>query len=445
MYDSKEHLGEQPLKKLLLGQAIPASIGFMVMSVYAIVDTFFVSHYIGKLAIASISISMPIVFLIAAFGMAIGVGGASVISRALGAGDLSKAKRAFGTQISLTLFLLVLFAGIASFARKNVLYVFGCNQEIMPLALEYFTIVSPSILFLGWAMMSNNVLRSLNKPKVAMMSLIIPAVSNIVLDPLLIGYYNMGIAGAAWATAFGYVSSGIFTVYYFGTKNLELRFKEAHLNFDNDLVKEISSIGFITLVRQAAFSILAIFLNNSLKYYGGATAISVYGIIRSLTLFISFPMIGIMQGFIPIVGFNYGAKKFARVVRVTQLANIWSIVTASFLYLIVFVFAEAITKFFTQDTVLIEQTPFALRMVFLAMPILGIGFNAGAYFQAIGKPKEALWLTLFRQGLFMIPLVIVLPIFFGINGIWFSFPIGESLATLISCFWMYLSLRRLGK
>tara|TARA_E500000178_G_scaffold57503_1_gene54041 strand:- start:421 stop:1758 length:1338 start_codon:yes stop_codon:yes gene_type:complete len=441
LHNTNQKLGNEPLGRLLFSQAAPASIGFLVMSIYAIVDTFFVSHFIGKLAIAAVSIVMPIVFLIAAFGMAIGVGGASVISRAIGAGENEKAQKAYGTQISLTLCLLVSFVAFGLLGRRYVLQWFGCNQEIMPFALSYYQIVTPSILFLGWAMMSNNVLRALNKPKVAMMSLIIPAISNIVLDPILIGVFNLGIAGAAWATAFGYLSSGLFTFFYFSFGNPGLKLGSAKLNFDKGIVSEISSIGLITLVRQAAFSILAIFLNNSLKYYGGSTAISVYGIIRSLTLFISFPIIGIMQGFMPIVGFNYGAKKYNRVRQVVRLANRWSIVTSISLYLIVLLFAEYITQFFTDDNFLQGQTPFAMRLVFLAMPIIGIGFNASAYFQSIGKPKQALWLTLYRQGLFMIPLVMILPTFMGIKGIWFSFPIGESLATLVSFFWLKKNLK----
>ena len=190
-------------------------IGFLVMSIYQVVDVYFVSRFVGSIAIAAINIVLPITFLISSSGMAIGIGGASIISRALGAKNPEKAAKTFGNQISLTLILASLFVGLGYAMTDPILALFGSNTEIDPMATTYFHILLLGVPFLAWAMMSNNVIRAEGKPKIAMLTLVIPAVANIILDPILIYYLDMGIAGAAWATTIGYISSGLYTLWFF--------------------------------------------------------------------------------------------------------------------------------------------------------------------------------------------------------------------------------------
>jgi putative MATE family efflux protein len=452
--NTSSKLGTEAIGKLLLKQSAPAAMGFLVMSLYQMVDTFFVSKFIGETAIGAITVVLPITFLISSFGMAIGVGGSSIISRALGDQDKDKAEKTFGNQLRLTLTLVVAFVILGFIFNEQILKLFGANKFILPEAKTYFNILLLGIPFLGWAMMSNNVIRAEGKPKVAMLTLVIPAVVNIILDPILIYYFNMGIAGAAWATTLGYIFSGGYTAWFFLRGKSELSFYSKYLKLDGAIVREMSSIGSVTLVRQGSFSVLAIVLNYSLNKYGllefkdimgeegGAHAIAVYGLIRTFTLFVAFPNIGIMQGLMPIIGYNYGAKLWSRLKEGIKLSISWTTIASTFMFILVLLFSEQLIGFFTEDLELRHTTPRALIIVFLSLPLMGLGFIGAAYFQAIGKTRPAMFLTLARQGLFMVPLVLILPLFFNLDGIWYAIPIGEFLATIISAIWLWKEVFR---
>lgn len=444
------------MSKLLLQQSLPASIGFLVMSFYQMVDVFFVSRYAeGEIAIAAITVVLPITFLISSFGMAIGVGGASVLARALGEGKTNKAQKTFGNQIKLTLGFVLFFVLIGYLFQDQLLRIFGANEEIIPYAKKYFNILLVGLPFLGWAMMTNNVIRAEGKPKVAMLTMIIPALSNIILDYILIYHLNMGIIGAALATSSGYILSGSYTLWFFLSGRSELSLIPDDLKLDLGLIKEITSIGSITLVRQSMFSILAIVLYSQLNKWGfiaykhtlgqsgGSHAIAIYGLIRGFTLFVAFPIIGIMQGLMPIVSYNYGAKNWQRVRQSVWLAVKWTTCISVILLSIIATFPQELIGVFTEDKDLLNHTPRVFRLIFISLPIMGIGFIGGAFFQAIGKPIPALVLTLARQGLFMIPLMYILSYFLGLDGVWFSMPLGEILAGTWAGIWLYIRVKSL--
>lgn len=444
------------MSKLLLQQSLPASIGFLVMSFYQMVDVFFVSRYAeGEIAIAAITVVLPITFLISSFGMAIGVGGASVLARALGEGNTNKAQKTFGNQIKLTLGFVLFFVLVGYLFQDQLLRIFGANEEIIPYAKEYFNILLVGLPFLGWAMMTNNVIRAEGKPKVAMLTMIIPALSNIILDYILIYHLNMGIIGAALATSSGYILSGSYTLWFFLSGRSELSLIPDDLKLDFDLIKEITSIGSITLVRQSMFSILAIVLYSQLNKWGliafkqtlgqsgGSHAIAIYGLIRGFTLFVAFPIIGIMQGLMPIVSYNYGAKNWQRVRQSVWLAVKWTTCISVILLSIITTFPQELIGIFTEDEDLLNHTPRVFRLIFISLPIMGIGFIGGAFFQAIGEPIPALVLTLARQGLFMIPLMYILSYFLGLDGVWFSMPLGEILAGTWAGIWLYMRVKNL--
>jgi len=417
-------------------QSIPASIGFLVMSIYSIVDIYFVSQYIGRVAIAAINIVLPITFLISSIGMAIGIGGASIISRALGAGDRQRAFQTFGNQTVLTIGLALCMVILGAFFEDPMLKLFGANEEILPEARKYLNVLLIGVPFLAWAMMSNNVIRAEGKPKVAMLTLLIPAVINIILDPIFIAVLGWGIEGAAWATTIGYCSSAIHTLIFYSGKRSELKILKENLKLKWDTVKEVFSIGSITLARQGSFSVLAIALNNSLESFGGSLALAVYGIIRSLTLFIAFPVIGILQGFMPIAGYNYGAQLLSRVKEAIYTSIRWSTVVSAIVFVLIFLGADMVVAFFTDDPQLLESTPYALRLTFLGVPLMGVSMISAGYFQALGKFKPAIFLTLTRQIIFLIPAILILPLFLGLDGVWYAFPVGEVLAAIVC--WIYL-------
>lgn len=453
---TSDKLGTENIGKLLLQQSLPASIGFLVMSFYQMVDVFFVSKYAeGELAIAAITVVLPITFLISSFGMAIGVGGASVLARALGEGHTEKAQKTFGNQIILTLGFILFFVSMGYLFQDQLLRVFGANPEIMPYAKRYFNVLLIGLPFLGWAMMTNNVIRAEGKPKVAMLTMVIPAVSNIILDFVLIYHFNFGINGAAIATSSGYILSGSFTLWFFLSGRSELTFTPEFLKLDFSLVKEITSIGSITLVRQSMFSLLAVVLYSQLNKWGhvafadtmgssgGSHAIAIYGLIRGFTLFVAFPIIGIMQGLMPIVSYNFGAQNGQRVKQSVWLAIQWTTGISVLLFSIIALFPHQLIAIFTHDPDLLEHTPRVLQLIFISLPAMGIGFIGGAFFQAIGKPVPALILTLARQGLFMIPLMYILSHFMGLDGVWISMPLGEILAGTWAGIWLFLRVNRL--
>ena len=439
---SSDRLGTESIGKLLREQAVPASVGFLVMSIYMLVDMYFVSHYVGKLGIAAINIVMPITFLISSFGMAVGIGGASVISRALGANNKPKAYTTFGNQTLLTVSLALILIIIGALYLKPVLALFGSNKEILPFAESYFEVVLPGIPFLAWAMMSNNVIRAQGKPRVAMFTLLIPALANIILDPLFMIGFDMGIAGAGWATSLGYTFSAVHTLYFFTSDKNELRLKLKNFFPSAKIVSEIFAIGSITLARQGSFSLLAIVLNHYLNKFGGTLAISEYGLIRSVTMFILFPVIGIMQGFMPIAGYNYGAVNKERVRTAIRLSITWGSIVSTILFVIVLLLSDQMIAFFTDDPDLLRDTPFALKLVFIGTPVIGVSMISAAYFQAIGKAFPALILTLSRQLIFVLPFVILLPHIIGLNGIWIAFPAGEICAAVLCGLWLKREMKR---
>ncbi|MDA8886745.1 MATE family efflux transporter [Bacteroidia bacterium] len=434
---------------------MPAAIGFLVMSVYQMIDVWFVSRYAeGEIAIAAITVVLPITFLISSFGMAIGIGGASVLSRALGEGNNEKAQKTFGNQVTLTLLLVGIFVVIGYLFQDKFLMLFGANEQILPYAKKYFNILLLGLPFLGWAMMSNNVIRAEGKPKMAMFTLIIPAFSNIILDYVFIYKMDMGIEGAAWATSIGYILSGVYTLWFLLSGKSELSLTKSTLRIDKLISKEIASIGSITLVRQSMFSLLAIVLYSQLNKWGqveyadtlgaagGSHSIAIYGLIRGYTLFIAFPIIGIMQGLMPIISYNYGAKNWDRVKDSVWLAIKWTTLISLVLLSVIVIFPEQLIGIFTEDKDLLAHTPRVLRLIFISLPIMGVGFIGGGYFQAVGKPIPALVLTLARQGLFMIPLMYILARIIGLDGVWAAIPIGEIFAGIWSAIWLFQEVNK---
>lgn len=438
MTELANKLGTEKISKLLIKQAVPASIGILVMSLNMIVDTIFVGRWIGVLAIAAITVVLPIVFLISSIGMGIGIGGSSIISRALGANNPGKAFRTFGNQISMTLGLSVFFVLIGIFMCNSLLELFGANGEILLPATEYFHVVLYGVPFLAFAMMGNPVIRAEGKPKYAMYAMILPAISNIVLDIVFIKFMDMGMYGAGLATSISYAVCGLFIFGFFLSKKSELIIKVKDFSLDFPIVKEIVQLGGITIIRQGTISLLIIILNNTLFKYGGEISIAIYGIINRVMMFALFPVLGVTQGFLPIAGFNYGAKDAKRVKETIKTAIIYGTSVATVIFLFIVTFPETVSSIFTKDPDLIAKTPHALWIAFLATPVITTQLIGSAYFQAAGKALPALLLTLLKQGIFLIPLVYIMPKFFGIDGVWYSFPIADVLATLIT----YIYLRR---
>ncbi|MBI6116228.1 MATE family efflux transporter [Salegentibacter maritimus] len=435
------NLGEKPIAKLLVQQAAPASIGILVMSLNILIDTIFVGNWIGSTAIAAINVVLPVSFFIAALGMAIGIGGSSIISRALGANNQKKAVKTFGNQISLTLLLTISLVIIGLVFVDSLIPVFGGKGDIFEPAKIYYTIVLYGVPFLALCMMGNTVIRAEGKPKFAMIAMIIPSVGNLLLDYILINQMGLGMWGAAWASTASYFFCFAYVFWFFISKNSELKIRLPDFQLHKTIISEIGSLGFVTLARQAVVSIIYLLMNNILFDLGGEDSVAIYAIIGRMLMFALFPVLGVTQGFLPIAGFNYGAQKYHRVKKSINTAILYACGLGLLVFGGIMLFAEEIVGIFTQNPTIIAATPNAMRWVFAATPIVAIQLIGAAYYQAVGKAIPALLLTLSRQGFFFIPLILILPEYFGEIGVWISFPIADLLSTLLTAYFLNREIR----
>ena len=438
---NSKDLGEKPIGKLLIQQALPASVGILVMSLNILVDTIFVGNWIGPTAIAAINVVLPVSFFIAALGMAIGIGGSSIISRALGANDDAKALKTFGNQITLTILLAIGLVIPGLLFVDTLIPAFGGMGEIFEPAKIYYIIVLCGVPLLALAMMGNNVIRAEGKPRFAMTAMIIPSVANLILDYILINKLEMGMEGAAIATSTSYLFCLGYIIWFFLSKNSELKISFAHFRLDFPILKEISSLGVVTLARQAVVSVTYLLMNNILYDLGGEESITVYAIIARMLMFALFPVLGVTQGFLPIAGYNYGAEQFERVRKSINTAILYSFLMGLLIFFGIMVFADDIVKIFTTEGSIVAQTPSAMRWVFAAIPIVTVQLIGAAYFQAIGKAVPAFLLTLSRQGFIFIPLVLILPKYYGELGVWISFPIADVVSTIITAYFLNREIR----
>lgn len=444
MANNTSDFGDKPLKQLLRKQAIPASIGILVMSIYGIVDTIFVGKWVSTIAIGAITVVLPIQYLISSIGMSIGIGGSSVISRSLGEGNQEKANKTFANQITLVVGFSILFLIFGLLFSKEILQFFGAKGGILQPSLAYFNIILIGLPFLSWAMMTNNVIRAEGYPKTAMIAMMVPAFINLVLDPIFILVFDWGIEGAAWATSISFVACAMYTSYFFLSGKTRLSIKGINLfSLNRKIVSEIAGIGSVTLARQGAISVLSIVLNNSLILFGGEIALSAFGIIARVMMFANFPVFGITQGFLPIAGFNFGAKNFERVQELFTMSVKYATYIAIAIFILILSFAQEIVTLFTSDIELIKMTVPALRLVFIATPLIAINLIVSGYYQAIGKPFPAMMLALSKQVFTLIPLLLILSYFFELDGIWYAFGIADFLTAVISYLFFRSALKNL--
>ena len=443
MNRSASEMGIEPIGKLLIKHAVPSSLGILVMSLNILIDTVLVGHWIGPNAIAAINIVLPVSFFVAAIGMSIGIGGGSIISRSLGSKKNNKANKTFGNQISLTLISTVFFMSLGLYYTDDLIPLFGGKGDLFNLAKIYYVIVMLGVPVLGLCMMSNNTIRSEGKPKIAMYAMFIPSISNLCLDYLFIYELGFEMYGAALATTLSYFICGLYILRFFVLKKSDLKLNISDLKFDLSIVKETVSLGFVTLSRQAAVSLTVLVVNNILFSLQGESMIAVYAIISRMLMFMLFPILGITQGFIPIAGYNFGAKNKDRVLNSVKKAIIYSTAMATVIFLFIYTFSDIVANAFTSDENIINKTSDALILVFMATPIIGIQLIGSAYFQAIGRAFPALMLTLSRQVFFLIPLVFFLSKIYGVYGVWISFPLAELLSTVLTGIYLNFELKKL--
>jgi putative MATE family efflux protein len=434
MKQQSERLGKEPIPRLLAKLAIPAMLGMFVMALFNIVDAIFISRAVGTVGIAAVSIAFPIKMIIMATAGAIGMGGASVISRMLGANNLDQANKVFGNVISLVLLVSIIGILLGFNLLTPILYLFGSSETILPYAQDYLGIILYGTFFFAFAFSLNNLVRSEGNAKTAMMTMVITAVLNVILTPIFIFSFGWGIKGAAIATVLSQGITVLYLMWYFASGKSSITFKAAYLRPNFAIIKQISAIGSSAFVHQAAGSIMFIIANHILIFYGGDLAVAVLGIIHRVLMFSFMPIFGIVQGLNPLVGYNFGANQHNRVSESIFLAIKASTVIASLAFIIMMAFPRPIMLVFTNDPAAIEMGMTALRIIFALSITVGIQMVTSGVFQALGKAKEALILSMSRQVLFLIPLLLTLPFIFKLQGVWLAFPIADLLSVLLA-FW----------
>jgi putative MATE family efflux protein len=438
-------LGEEKISKLLVNLSLPATIGMMVTALYNLVDTIFVGRGVGAIAIGGLTIALPIQMVIMAFAQMIGIGAASAISRSLGAKDIEKANYVAGNSFLLIVILSSIIAVIGLTFTESMLRLFGATDNILPYAKDYITIILWGSIFFSFAVSSNNLIRAEGNAKVAMAAMLIGAILNMILDPIFIFIFKLGIKGAALATIISQFISFLYILIYLYRGKSSLKIKLHHLKPRMHIITEIFTVGFASFARMVTGSIVAIVVNNSLRIFGGDIALIIMGILHRVTMFLFMPLFGVVQGMQPIVGFNYGAKKFNRVKEAIKLSLITTTAIVTFGWLIAELFPFAIIGVFTRDAEVIEKGSTIMRIILSMIPVIGIQIVGAALFQSLGKAVPSLILSLLRQVLLFIPLVIILPRVLGLGllGIWIAYPAADILSVILTTLFLRNELKKM--
>lgn len=435
MHKNDAMLGNESIGNLIVKLSAPAIVGLLVQALYNLVDTIFVGRGLGEqsmLGIAGISVAFPVQILMMAIALGVGIGGSSIISRALGKKDIIKAERTVANMVTLVVTASVAFTALGLIFLDPMLKVFGASDIVLPFASEYTKYIVIGTTFFTFSAAMSNAIRAEGNTKFAMAIMLVSSVTNIILDPLFIFEFGMGIKGAAIATVISQLVGCVMVAYYYASSLSRLNLIFAYMTPDTEILGETISIGMSEFIFNVVESALFLLFNQSLLLYGGDVSIAVFGIIIKVFMLTLMPIIGIKQGIQPIVGYNYGANEYARVRKTISLSNY--IVTAMCIVstIIVFLIPEQIMRVFSDEPELISMGITALKISFLMMPFIGYQVVATALLQSLGKSKESLVVTLSRQIIFLPPLVIILPLFFGLNGIWISFPISDFLACVVA-------------
>ncbi len=439
-------LGEENVGKLLLKFSIPAITGMLVNALYNIVDRIFVGNGVGALAISGIVISFPIMNIIMAFGMLVGNGTSSLISIRLGQKRKEDAEQILGNAFVLTIILAIILSLFGLIFLDQILIKFGAKGEVLHYAREYTKIVLLGVIFQNLAFSMNHSIRASGSPKIAMFSMLIGAILNTILDPIFIYVFHMGAAGAAIATVISQAVSASWVVSFFLREKGTLRLLGKNLKLKKHVVLSIFSIGVSPFSMQLAASVITIVLNSSLLRYGGDIAVAAMGVINSITMLILMPMFGINQGAQPIIGFNYGAKKYNRVKHTLKLAILFATSISTLGFIIVELFPSVLISLFGRSNAqLIDIGSHGIRIYLSMLPIIALQIVSANYFQAVGKPRHSMFLSLSRQVIILLPLLFILPPIFKLNGVWLAAPASDIISSIIATAFLFREMKNLDK
>ena len=444
--DNSKELEQGNIKDLLFKFSLPAIVGMMVNALYNIVDTIYIGHMkgTGSIALSGIAITFPLSTIIMAFGMLVGVGSSSLISIRLGQKRKGDAEKILSNAFVLDIIISSAVGILGYIFVEPILKLFGAKGDVLIYAKSYISIIllGAPLQNVGFGM--NNIIRAEGNPNRAMITMLSGAILNIILDPIFIFVFNMGVEGAAIATVISEALNTFLVVSYFASSKSHLNIKKDYLKPNSPIIKDIFAIGMSPFSMQIASSAVTTFYNQGLLTYGGDKAVAAMSIINKISMLIFMPIYGINQGSQPIIGFNYGSKKYDRVKKTLGLAIKAADIIACIGFVMVEFFPSILIKLFnTEDTELIAIAVRGIRIDLMFLPIIAFQIISSNYFQAIGKAKISMFLSVLRQVIILIPLILILPRFFGLNGLWFSAPVSDMVSAVITAIFLIKNIKSL--
>lgn len=425
-------LGTKPIGRLLMQYAMPAIIAMTASSLYNMVDSIFIGQGVGPMAISGLALTFPFMNLGAAFGAAVGVGASTCISVKLGQKDYGIAQRILGNTVTLNVIVGLLFSIVSLLFLDDILYFFGASPRTIPYARDYMVIILLGNVFSHMYFGMNAVLRAAGKPRQAMYATMFTVVMNTLLDPLFIYVFDMGIQGAAFATILSQMMALTWQMKLFTDRRELLHLQRGTFGLEGRLVRNIIAIGMSPFLMNVCACIVVIFINKGLLAYGGDLAVGAYGIVNRVAFVFVMIVMGINQGMQPIAGYNYGAQQNDRLMRVLKLSMMAATAVTTTGFLIAEIFPRECARLFTSDDQLLDMSAHGMRIVMFTFPIIGYQMVVTNFFQSIGRASVSIFLSLSRQMLFLLPMLIILPPIMGADGVWLSMPVSDTVASVVT-------------
>ena len=435
-------LGILPVNKLLGQYAVPAIIAMTASSLYNMVDSIFIGHGVGAMAISGLALTFPFMNLSAAFGAMVGVGASTLISVKLGQKDYKSAQHIFGNVITLTLLLGLLFSAVSLIFLDPILYFFGASAETLPYAREYMEVILLGNVITHGYLTLNSVLRSIGYPRLSMNATILAVIINTILNPLFIYGLDWGIRGSAIATVLAQTISLLWQMKVFNNPKELVHFKRGIYKLKGSIVRDTLGIGMSPFLMNSCACLIVILINRGLGHYGGDLAIGAYGIVNRVVFLFIMIVIGLNQGMQPIAGYNYGAQKYDRVLKVLKVTMLWGTLVTTLGFLVGELMPEWCARAFTTDKELIDISAKGMRIIVMFYPLIGMQMVTTNFFQSIGQADKSIFLSLTRQLLFLVPLLLVLPQFMGVKGVWLAMPMADAISCIVTGTMLVIQYRK---
>ena len=438
-------LGTQNISKLLKQYALPAIIAQIAASLYNMVDSIFIGQGVGPLAISGLAVTFPLMNLSTAFGTLVGAGAATMLSVLLGQKNYSAASKVLGNVFSLNVIIGFLFMIVALIFLDPILYFFGASENTLPYAREYMKVILYGNIITHLYFGLNAAMRSTGNPRKAMGLTIFTVIFNAILDPIFIFVFDMGIAGAAWATIIAQTAAFIIVLNHFNDRKKDVHFEKGIFRLDLRVAKDSLAIGFGPFLMNSAACLVSLFINQQLRKYSGDLGIGAYGICNRINFMFIMICMGLNQGMQPIAGYNYGARKYSRVKEVFWKTARFAVLITTLGFLVTELFPRIAVGIFTNDAQLLDLSASGIRVMNIMLPIVGFQIVASNLFQSLGMVKKSIILSLSRQLLFLLPCLYFLPLAFDSTGIWMSYPVADGLASILTIILLSRLLKKLSK